>query len=205
MPLPGCRRAAERALFITPTNALSAREEDVDSSTRITPIEDAPRRDSIGNSRTVQGAAIAGGAGVAATNMGKDASEELDRMETNIENGISMTDNSDSISNTDDQGETGSTPPETDIPELEGNPDPESTPGSENNSSVEGEEIDDPVEETSSTDNNNGTIEIPADRPAKHDRHEADAQIQFALMVIIVLAVLYVLFARFDDWRKYRR
>ena len=49
-------------------------------------------------------------------------------------------------------------------------------------------------------------IEVPTTHPpAKHERHETDAQIQFALTVVIILAVLYILFARIDDWLKFRR
>ena len=70
---------------------LSARPEDLNENARITPVEEPPRRGSIGDSRTIQGATVAGGAGVAATNMGRDASVELDVMETEIASGHPMT------------------------------------------------------------------------------------------------------------------
>ena len=85
------RRTAEKALFLTPMDILSARPEDLNENARITPVEEPPRRGSIGDSRTIQGATVAGGAGVAATNMGRDASEELDVMETEIASGHPMT------------------------------------------------------------------------------------------------------------------
>ena len=43
------------------------------------------------------------------------------------------------------------------------------------------------------------------DRPSKHEKHAADAQIQLALLALIVIGVLFTIFARVDDWRKYRR
>ena len=147
------RRASERALFLTPTSPPIVREpEKVQENSRITPIEDTPRRGSIAESRTVQGATVAGGAGAAASTIGRDNAEELSQMEENIENGV---------------GQTGDTPVDND--------------------------------ETGET------IEVPVDRPSQHESHAVEAQIQFALLILIVLAVLFVIYARFDDWRQYRR
>jgi hypothetical protein len=47
-------------------------------------------------------------------------------------------------------------------------------------------------------------IEVPPP-PSKHMKHEVDAQLQFALFVIIVLSALYIVFARIDDWWRFRR
>lgn len=162
------RRAAERALFLTPTEPLRMNDpEDIEENSRVEAIEDAPRRGNIAESRTVQGAAIAGGAGVASSTMGRDNAEELDQIETNIETGQGMTENPSA-------GE-GSTPP----------------------ASGSGDEAHD--EETGEM------VEVPADRPSKHEVHAVEAQVQFALLILIVLAVLFVIYARIDDWRTYRR
>ncbi len=86
------RRAAEKALFLTPTETPQVRDpERIDENSRATPIEDSPRRGNVAESRTVQGATIAGGAGVAASTLGKDTADELDQIETNIENGAGAT------------------------------------------------------------------------------------------------------------------
>ena len=82
------RRAAERALFLTPVNPpLVKNPDELEENSRVTPVEDPPRRGGLGESRTIQGATVAGGAGVAASNMGRNDAEELDAMETRIENG----------------------------------------------------------------------------------------------------------------------
>ncbi len=207
------RRAAERSLFLTPTGQISSRPENVDDSTRVTPIEDAPRRGALTDSRTIQGATVAGASGVAASNMGKDASEELDQMETNIENGTSLTEKTDNPIEpvddfvTTDEGDDGTN---ANIPPLAGdeNSDTNSADHSDNNSTANNSP------DTSTTPIDNGempadeelgsVVEVPAP-PSRHERHETDAQIQFALMVVTFLAILYIIFARIDDWLKFRR
>ena len=47
--------------------------------------------------------------------------------------------------------------------------------------------------------------EQPIDRPSKHSVHEVESQIPFALMVLIILTVLFVIYARVDDWLRFRR
>ena len=43
------------------------------------------------------------------------------------------------------------------------------------------------------------------ERPTKLEVHAVEAQIQFALLILIVLAVLFGIIARIDDCRNYRR
>ena len=181
------RRASERALFLTPVEAAQVRDpEQMDENSRATPVEDSPRRGNIAESRTVQGATIAGGAGVAASTVGKENAEELDQIETNIQNGTGLTENSGS--NNSSAGE-GSTPPSG---ETEG----QNNTGEDSSTTSDGHD---------SSDLETGeTVGMP-DRPSKHEIHAAEAQIQFALLILIVLSVLFVIFARFDDWRNYRR
>ncbi len=113
------RRAAERALFLAPTEPVRVRDpEDIEENSRAEAVEEGPRRGNVAESRTVQGATIAGGAGVASSTIGRDNAEELDQIETNIETGQGMTENpsagegstppsSETNSNGADSGETG--------------------------------------------------------------------------------------------------
>ncbi len=245
------RRSAEKALFLTPTEDLTARPENINDNGRITPVEDPPRRGTIGDSRTIQGATVAGGAGVAASNMGRDASEELDEVETSIEQGGMPVDHGHNNShspdgdiepetgtgtgdNTDSNASDHTDHDEPEIPDLDGEdldsdnslevPDEIAPPatGSEDNDIDANDDIenDDNTEDGNDdtedvglepvipeTTEGTGTItEMPSNAPpSKHKRHEADAQVQFALMIIIILAVLYIFFARIDDWFKFRR
>ncbi len=191
------RRAAERALFLTPTAMPQVRDpEQIEENSRATPVEDSPRRGNVAESRTVQGAAIAGGAGVAASTMGKDNAEELDQIETNIENGTGMTENPEA-------GE-GSSPPTS---ETQG--DDQTQNGQTQDGATQSGEDD--VDSAPSTNqpgqaetDTGEMIEVP-DRPSKHEVHAVEAQVQFALVILIILSVLFVIYARFDDWRNYRR
>ena len=176
------RRAAERALFLTPTQAANVRDpEQLDENTRATPIEDAPRRGNIAESRTVQGASIAGGAGVASSTLGIDNAQELDQIETNIENGTGLTENQNAGEGSTPPGTGGQVPPE--------------------NGEAAGED------QTGhpSTGHDGAIVEVPAHRPAKHEAHAVEAQVQFALLLLIILSVLFVVYARFDDWRNFKR
>jgi len=176
------RRAAEKALFVTPTEPPIVRDpEALDENTRIAPVEDPPRRGNVAESRTVQGATIAGGAGAAASTLGRDNAEELDQIETNIENGAGMTENPSA-------GE-GSTPPGSavdDAPDATVDENGEVTLG--DGGGEDGE-----------------IIMTEMDRPAAHEVHAVEAQIQFALLILIILAALFIIYARIDDWRQYRR
>jgi|GEM_PF-771834 len=210
------RRAAERALFLTPINPpLVKNPEELEENSRVTPTESPPRRGGLGESRTIQGATVAGGAGVASSNMGKNDAEELDAMETRIENGEDL------ILHGETHGEQAAEDHENSIDDANvpsdaedsNNPDnaadsddlpPDSDDPTEGESADEDIEIDigDPIPDAGDTIE---SIEVGADRPSKHEKHAADAQIQFALMILIVLSVGFVIFSRIDDWFKYRR
>lgn len=262
------RRAAERALFLTPVNPPIVTDPNDNENSRATPVEDPPRRDNLAESRTVQGATVAGGAGVAASTMGRDNAEELDQIETNIEKGEGLTE--------DASAEEGSIPPMSEVAD----PDPMDNPG---NDTLDDGEIDfandpeaqipeedeidcppaddtgEPADDVSAGDD---PAEAPEDagpegddaapesdeaplidsddpdcegagadiedvvaapdaeanmetgeiilqehsmRPSKHEVHAVEAQVQFALLILVVLSVLFVIFARVDDWLKFRR
>lgn len=175
------RRAAERALFLTPTSLVSVRDpEQIAENSRVTPIETGPRRENVAESRTVQGAAIAGGAGVASSTMGRDSAEKLDQLETNIETG---------------QGNT-EKPPATGETEASGQPETGADAAAPGDAEI--------VTGDSQTTATGELIEIP-ERPSKHEKHAVEAQVQFALLILIILSVLFIVFARIDDWMKYRR
>jgi lysozyme len=184
------RRAAERALFLTPTEWANVRDpEQLDENTRATPIEDAPRRGNVAESRTVQGASIAGGAGVASSTLGKDNAEELDKIETNIENGDGLTEHSPTDQTSSEQPSTHASDGQTG--------DGQTGDGQENSTDGSATET--------TPDGNGEMIEVPADRPSKHEVHAVEAQVQFALLILIILSVLFVIYARFDDWKNYKR
>ncbi len=183
------RRAAEKALFLTPVDPPLVREpENLQENTRATPVEDPPRRGSPAESRTVQGATIAGGAGAAAATVGHDNAEELDQIESNIERGDGMTENPEA-------GE-GSSPPKSSLENSGAH-------------SAGGDEVS--VGENGEVETGDGEMEmgeeiaVPADRPSKHEVHAVEAQIQIALLILIILAVIFVIYARLDDWWNYRR
>ena len=182
------RRAAERALFLTPVDPPIVREpENLDQNSRITPVEDPPRRGSVAESRTVQGATIAGGAGAAAAGMGRDNAEELNQIETNIEEGTGLTEDPSAGEGSSPPGSAMNDAPKT-TDEMNGEVD--------ENGNVIGDNDDSMTEEI---------IIGPNERPTKHEIHEVEAQLQFALLILIIFAVLFVIYARFDDWRNYRR
>ncbi|VAV99518.1 Phage lysin  len=167
------RRAAERALFLEPSNPpIVGDPKKIDENSRITPIEDSPRRGNVAESRTVQGATVAGGAGALSSTLGGDSVKELDQTETNIESGHSLT---------------------------------EHKPTQDGDVTVGADEDGNPVI-GGETDTQTGQIVgTQVERPSKHEAHLVEAQLQFALLVIIILSALYVIYARFDDWLNYRR
>ena len=215
------RRAAERGLFITPVTPPIVNDNNrINDNSRITPIEDSPRRTGLSQSRTLQGATVAGGAGAAASTMGRESAQELDNIETEIEDGEGAaadhhTHDRDGSSH--EQAANTTThnghdeelvPPQNTTPLGDSSADRDIPSDDASNSEDE--------EQASSTDDDlfppidgsQGTIqttEAQALPPAKHEKHEADAQIQLALLIMIALAVAYIFFARFDDWRNYRR
>ncbi len=189
------RRAAERALFLTPVEPPLVREpEKIDENTRATPVEVAPRRGNLAGSRTVQGATVAGGAGVAASTMGRDDAGAPAQLETEIKDSAALAENS----------ETGeeSTPPSGDMPDT-----PDSVADPADSADVTAD-IDDSGDVTIGDAQNGGTSEVivrPDGSPSKHEVQAVEAQIQFALIILIIFSVLFVIYARIDDWRNFRR
>lgn len=192
------RRAAEKALFLTPVNPpIVNKPDNIAENSRITPTEEAPRRESLGESRTIQGATVAGGAGAAASTIGKDSAEELDQLEENIEQGTGLTEKPV------DQGGLGAPGgAEAPNPSAGGTTDeaPAEPPAEDGAPATETPPAEAPAGDGAIT-----TIEMGPERPSKHEKHAVDAQLQFALLVIILLSALYIVFARVDDWWRFRR
>lgn len=189
------RRAAERALFLTPANPpIVSVPDQIGENSRVIPVEDPPRRGNIAESRTAQGATIAGGAGAAAATMGRDNAEELNQIETNIEQGTGLTENPEA-------GE-GSTPPSNSIRDSGGGND---GGASHDGATPQVDENGDIITGDSADAHTGEVVAAPGDRPSKHEVHAVEAQIQFALLILVVLSVLFILYARYDDWRNYRR
>ncbi len=212
------RRAMERALFLTPTMAPQVRDpEAIDENSRIPAVEDSPRRNSVAESRTVQGAAIAGGAGVASSSMGRNTADELDTIETNIETGQGLTEK---------PAPGGVAAPPATAPDSSGAPADGSADGATDvtdgaatgdsattgDGASDGAVLDGAGDTTTSGDSAVGDdssatgqiIQVP-ERPSKHEVHAVEAQVQFALLILIILSVLFVIYARFDDWLHYKR
>jgi lysozyme len=212
------RRAAEKALFLTPVNPPIVNDpKKVSENTRVTPVEDAPRRDSLGDSRTVQGAVVAGGAGAAASTIGRNSAEELDQLERNIEQGTGLTEKPPGQGGLGDPTAGGG-----DQPSVDGTTDPggitlPDVPGADSDAGGQtagggagdaaapdgGGDLDGaPAGDAGTT---TTTIETTPLRPSAREKNAVDAQLQLALLIIILLSALYIVFARVDDWWRYRR
>ena len=187
------RRAAERARFLTPTAPPVVNDaKQLDANTRATPMEDTPRRDTLAGSRTVQGATVAGGAGAASTSLGRQSAEELDRIEANQD--------------------LAADPAEEPAPADEPASDPAPDPANDN--APDADEGDAPVADVDENgdvvigDGEGATeegVEVPEGRTSKIEVSTVESQIQFALMILIALAVIYIIYARIDDWWQFRR
>ncbi len=221
------RRASERALFLTPVNPpIVSKPENIAENSRVMPTEEAPRRENLGESRTIQGAAVAGGAGAAASTLGKDSATELDQIETNIEQGTGLTEKPPGEGGLGGLADcTADCPPAGDPSDggavgdgateapADGGASDGGTSDLPTDGAADGGTPDAPAAGATdgapaaggATAGTTGTIAVSADRPAKHEKHVVDAQLQFALFVIIILSALYVVFARVDDWWRFRR
>lgn len=208
------RRADEKALFLRPINPpIVSDPTNVADNSRLTPVEDSPRRGNLGDSRTLQGSTIAGGAGLAASTMGQESAEELDaRAEVEAENTIitpvAPSDAPAEGTGTDDASvpDAATAGPQPAAGEgVAASPEPSSPDAAEAPGAgpiVVGEDGAPAGAESQET---TQVIETTTFRPTKEEKYAAEAQIQFALQILIVLAVVYVVLARIDDWLKYRR
>lgn len=184
------RRAAERALFLEPMEPpANANNDAIAENSRITPVEDAPRRPNLAESRSIQGATVAGGAGVAASTLGRDSATELNDLEEKVEDGRDLTINPNA--------------PEGGLPQSNTPPGSSATGGPSSAPQSGAPPAGQPDGGTPPV--TTETVELPAARPSAHEKHEAEAQIQFALLVMILLSVGYIILARMDDWWRYRR
>lgn len=225
------RRASERALFLEPSGPARVTDNSqLAENSRITPMEDAPRRPNLAESRSIQGATVAGGAGVAAGSIGKEektASElnqqQLDQMKpapgdattTTAPTGDTKTAASSGDAKTASGGDTAILAPG------------EVSPTDEVASDLNKKQLDQMASSKAKTATMKGSdstttaapvvapapslsntrqmVSVDTERPLFERQQTADAQIQFALMILIALSVAYVVFARLDDWWRYKR
>jgi len=225
------RRAAEKALFLTPVNPpIVNRPDEIAENSRITPTEEAPRRENLGDSRTIQGAVVAGGAGAAASSIGRESAQELDQLEKNIEHGTGLTEKPPGQGGIGDPTEAGATDGATggaaggdgsaagDQGADAGAAGEGSSVGGSTGGEAAGETGPDAGTASEAAPQAGGsaaagagagettqTIVVDGVRPSAREKNAVDAQLQFALLVIILLSALYIIFARIDDWWKYRR
>lgn len=230
------RRASERALFLSPTGpARVADNKQLQENSRITPFEDAPRRGNIAESRSIQGATVAGGAGVAAGSIGKDekTAAELNQEQLDQLNGTdseTTTGDTTSVASNDATGDAstgasaGAPDGQHDMVAMNDNATDTATGGSSSDAAsgdaavvagsattgaaIGGGDATTAAPASAPTPSLAGTrqmVSVDTERPFFERQQSADAQIQFALMILIVLSVLYVFFARIDDWWRYKR
>ncbi|MEM8986465.1 MAG: lysozyme [Pseudomonadota bacterium] len=174
------RRAAERALFLKPHDQVPAPKSDpIEENTRIQAEEGGPRRENLLESRTIQGAGVAGAAGVGAAALGQDQAREMNEMRAAEEAGEPLP----------------APEPEEPLVPLPGGTEPR---GAE-----------DAAEPAAPTPANEMTEEVIVDPAPSVDMEEVFndiyVQLYVAFGVIIFFAVLYIIFARTDDWRKGKR
>lgn len=195
------RRAAERALFLEPVNPPIVNNPDkVAENSRITPMEEPPRRPNLAESRSIQGAAVAGGAGVAASTIGHNSAQELNKLETNIATGKGVTAEG---SATAPAASGGASSGGEAVDTGHGATESGAAPGAgEDQGTTVLDAIPDHSAETGEA---VAATEGGVSHPSVHEQHAVDAQVQFALMILIVLAVLYIIFSRIDDWFRFRR
>jgi lysozyme len=186
----------------------------------VTPIEEPPRRSSIAESRTIQGATVAGGAGAAAATMGRESAEELDQVETNIQNGVGLTlggadqdapSSPDAAPEDEAEEETAIADASTDtddVVDLGEDAEAETDPDAGDDIIAETDDGEVIVGDDSAAETETGEIVVAAtttQRPTKSEVHAVEAQIQLALLILILISVGFVIFARVDDWLTFRR
>ena len=206
------RRAAESALFLQPTEPPKVdNKNSIAENSRVTPIEDAPRRPNLAESRSVQGATVAGAAGVGASTLGRDSAQELNKLETDIASGEGATIGTATPA---DAGAPNTGTPDSGASGTGASSDAGSTDaGTTTGGVADGGATSGDLETTTgagdagaaATGETVATTESGPRPPSAREQYAAQSQIQMALTIMIVLAVLYIVFARLDDWWRYRR
>ncbi|MEX0645030.1 MAG: hypothetical protein WD076_06955, partial [Parvularculaceae bacterium] len=169
-------------------------------------------------SRSIQGATVAGAAGVGASTLGRDSAQAVNELDTQIAEGRGATletstpadagalgggstDAGTPADGAPDAGSTDTGSTSTDAG-ASGTPEvPASSEGETGASDVAGS----PDAETAAPGETVATTETGPPPPSVREQYAAQSQIQMALTILIVLSVLYIVFARIDDWWRYRR
>lgn len=198
--LPGLtrRRAAEKALFLKPVfGAIPKPAPSVEESGRVTPDGESPnRREKLTESRTIKGAGTAGAAGAAAV-AGATAEMTSEKAGTTEHTAETSTD-------------TGTAAPETHTETTA----PEETATTEETAAPETAAEETTTVETAAEDTTPKTpaqTEAVTEQPATTTVEKVGnffdkyPEIYIILGVIVLFALLYIVFARIDDWRQGRR
>ena len=216
------RRAAEKALFLQDIGAGESCSNQSDSS-RVTPQENTPRRGNVATSRTVEGGTIAGAGGAAGAGAAMmDGDDESD-------------DDNDSDSDSDTDTETDVAPQEPPVsPEEEtqapassdgdGSSDPENDACPADPDDIVTEAQAEECLQTEAAEDTGTDPDEMADSGATDDgpelttetrastvddegftREDYEDIFQFVGAAIVILAVIYIILSRIDDWRNFRR
>lgn len=218
------RRAAERALFLQPVNALPRpAKAPVEENTRAAAEESKPRRNNLGESRTIQGATVAGGAGVAGTLIGQNDSKKLHNLEqemaeqntgaatgaapaTQSQGGDAGAQGGGETTSAGDGGDGGTSSTasggETQTAATGEQASGEQASGEQ----ASGEQTSGAQSAASADNTQTGTLAEPENGLQKilHPQ-DVQSQIQLAILIVIVLGMLYTIYARLDDWARNRR
>ena len=181
------RRSAEAALFLRDLDQVDAENDDARSLAGVEVKENPPRRNNPITTRTTGGAATSGAAGAGAAGA------------------VLMDDEEGGESGNDGDDDTADMPAETDEPTADTPTDP--TPTEDDAPAEEPTEQPEPVEDAADdAPTADAVTEVPADTaPDEPDKQDYTDAIVVALGVLAVLAAIYVIAARIDDWFKYRR
>lgn len=192
------RRAAESALFLRDLDQLT----DEPDTTGIKVEENTPRRNNPITSRTTTGAAASGTAGAAGA--GAVLLDENEEKEDGSESGESTdTESTDTDTGDSDAGDTDTG--DADSADTDGSTDSDSSDAGDADATDEDAADADSDTDAGETDGTDTSTEVPTDQPNEIGKTDYTEAFIVAMGVLAVLAAIYVISARIDDWRNYRR
>ncbi|GGC99009.1 lysozyme [Aquisalinus flavus] len=208
------RRAAEKALFLQPMDSNELGDTDVDSS-RVTPEENSPRRKNIGSSRTMEGAVVAGAGGAASAGAawmnrdsdGGDAAGDEAGTGSDADAGADTDADSDADTDTGSETDAGTGSDTGTGDQTDGGTGTDDTSPDESATDSTTDATDDvAADDIAGDDTGTGTeVGTPPVTEPEITREDYTLAFQVAIGVIIVIAVLYIIYARIDDWLNHKR
>jgi lysozyme len=200
------RRAAEAALYLRDLGDIQPDEEPRVAGAEIE--EDSPRRSNPITTRTTAGATAAGAGGAAAAGaVVMDNDEEATGTEVDREKVEDVVDEANDV---DADGEPMGDEADVDdvMDGLEGDTADPSGDGGADTDEAGSRADDDAPDEDAVEERDTGTgelIEVPADAPDDVTGRDLTDAVVIGAGVIAVAGAIYVIGARIDDWRKFRR